>query len=61
LGGTPTKLGDVLSPIIGSAAGRVISISGVENTLRANIMIENKAMQDYTDLINTIHMNTAVS
>jgi bacterioferritin len=54
LGGTPTKIGDVLSPIIGSVAGSIISISGVENTLKANIMIEHKAMSDYTDLINSV-------
>ena len=54
LGETPTKLGDVLSPIIGEVAGSVISLTGVENTLKANILIEQKAMHDYTDLINII-------
>jgi bacterioferritin len=53
-GEAPTKLGDMLSPIIGRVAGSVLSISGVENTLKTNILIEQKAMSDYTDLINTI-------
>jgi bacterioferritin len=35
LGGTPTKFGDVVSPIIGSLAGKLISSAGVENTLKA--------------------------
>ena len=54
LGGTPTKLGDVISPILGSIAGELISLAGVENTLQANILIEKKAMKDYTDLINMV-------
>lgn len=54
LGGTPTKLGDVLSPIIGKVAGSVLSISGMKDTLKTNILIAQKAMSDYTDLINTI-------
>jgi bacterioferritin len=54
LGGTPTKLGDVISPVIGDIAGGLISLTGIENTLKANILIERKAMKDYTDLINTI-------
>ncbi len=54
LGGTPTALGDVISPILGSIAGKIVSLAGVENTLKANILIERKAMADYTNLINTI-------
>ncbi|HEX3043672.1 MAG TPA: ferritin-like domain-containing protein [Bacillota bacterium] len=54
LGGKPTKIGDVVSPILGKIAGELISYAGVENTLKANILIEQKAMQDYTDLINTV-------
>ncbi len=54
LGGVPTKLGDVLSPILGKVAGSLLSASGIENTLKANILLEQKAMNDYTDLINTI-------
>lgn len=54
LGGTPTKFGDVIAPILGELAGELISYTGIENTLKANILIERKAMADYTDLINTI-------
>jgi bacterioferritin len=57
LGGSPTKLGDVLSPILGKVAGSILSISGLENVLKANILIEQKAMNDYTELINTIQDN----
>ena len=54
LQGTPTKIGDVLSPILGRVAGSLLSISGIKNVLKANILIEQKAMNDYTELINTI-------
>lgn len=54
LGGRPTKIGSIVSPAIGRIAGKVISLFGVETTLKANIMIERKAMKDYTDLINSI-------
>ena len=53
-GGKPTTLGDIISPILGSVAGKLISFAGVEDTLKANILIERKAMSDYTDLINTV-------
>ena len=54
LDGTPTKLGDVISPIIGSVAGKLVSLSGLQNTLKTNILIEQKAMKDYRDLIETV-------
>lgn len=54
MGGTPTKLGDIISPILGSFAGELISLTGLENTLQTNILIEKKAMKDYTDLINSV-------
>ncbi len=50
----PTKLGDILSPILGKVAGSLVSISGIENVLKADILLEQKAMTDYTELINTI-------
>jgi bacterioferritin len=53
-GGKPTKLGWLVSPVIGRIAGKLTAFSGMENTLKANIMIERKAMKDYTDLINDI-------
>ncbi|OLN31828.1 demethoxyubiquinone hydroxylase family protein [Desulfosporosinus metallidurans] len=54
LGANPSPLGDVLSPLIGSIAGKIISLTGLEDVLKINIMIENKAMKDYKELINTL-------
>ncbi len=54
LDGIPTKLGDIISPILGKVAGSLVSISGIENVLKADILLEQKAMSDYTELINTI-------
>ncbi|MDT3701081.1 MAG: ferritin-like domain-containing protein [Thermincola sp.] len=51
IGGQPTKIGDVISPILGSVAGKLISFTGLENTLKADILLEQKAMKDYKDLI----------
>lgn len=54
MGGTPTKLGDVISPIVGSVFGKLFAISGLENVLKINILIEQKAMQDYKNLIQVL-------
>jgi len=54
LGASPSLLGDVLSPIIGSLAGKLISLTGLEEVLKINILIEQKAMKDYKELINTL-------
>lgn len=51
LGQTPTILGDVISPILGSVAGKTISLTGLSNTFKVNILLERKAMRDYSDLI----------
>lgn len=53
-GGRPTRFGSLVSPLIGKMAGKIISWFGVAAVLKANIIIENKAMKDYTDLINTV-------
>ncbi|MHB8075318.1 ferritin-like domain-containing protein [Desulfosporosinus fructosivorans] len=55
LGGKPTVLGDIISPIIGKVAGELISMTGLEDTLAIDIMIEQKAMKDYNDLIEKLH------
>jgi len=54
LGGNPSKIGDVLAPILGSVAGTVLSVTGLSNVLKANILIEQKAMKDYKDLIHQL-------
>ncbi|ATW27342.1 ferritin-like domain-containing protein [Candidatus Formimonas warabiya] len=55
LGRTPTVLGDILSPIIGRLGGKLISFAGLKDTLMANIIIEQKAMKDYNNLIERLH------
>lgn len=55
LGSNPTALGDILSPLIGKLAGELISLTGLEDTLTANILIEQKAMKDYNSLIERLH------
>lgn len=57
LGGKPTLLGDIISPIIGRVAGELISMTGLEDTLAINILIEQKAMKDYNDLIEKLHQD----
>ena len=57
LGGKPTVLGDTISPIIGKVAGELISMTGLEDTLAINIMIEQKAMEDYNELIEKLHQD----
>lgn len=54
LGRTPTKLGEVISPIIGTIGGAVLGLVGINKVLEANIAIEIKAMNDYKDLIETL-------
>lgn len=60
LGGKPTVLGDIISPIIGKVAGELISMTGLEDTLAINILIEQKAMKDYNDLIMKLHQDKYV-
>jgi bacterioferritin len=54
LGAKPTTIGDVLSPLIGHYAGRMMGTRDLAEVLKVNIMIEQKAMKDYRDLINTL-------
>jgi bacterioferritin len=55
LGSKPTVLGDIISPIIGKLAGGLIAKTGLEDTLAINILIEQKAMQDYSDLLEELN------
>ncbi len=48
LGYNPTKLGDVIAPLIGKIAGTMVSKGGLENVLKANILLENKASRIIT-------------
>lgn len=51
LGGTPTKIGDVLAPVAGQIAGKVLARIGTAALLRANIKLEEMAMRDYKDFL----------
>lgn len=51
LGGIPTKLGDVLAPITGQIAGKILAGIGTVAVLKANIKLEEKAMQDYKNFL----------
>ncbi|MDK2799392.1 MAG: hypothetical protein PWP27_2445 [Clostridiales bacterium] len=54
LGGKPTALGDVVAPIIGKTLGKVLALSGIGNLLKVNILLEQKAMKDYKELIHSV-------
>lgn len=54
LGGKPSILGDIIAPIIGSLGGRVVSFTGLEDTLKINILLEEKAKKDYKEFIHII-------
>ncbi|HBL36411.1 MAG TPA: cytochrome B [Firmicutes bacterium] len=53
-GREPYKIGDVISPLFGGLLGRILAFSGLEKTLQANILIENKAMADYVALLQQV-------
>ncbi len=54
LGSQPGKLGDVLAPIVGKVAGTIFSLSGAKHVLNINILLEQRAMEDYRNLINKL-------
>jgi bacterioferritin len=58
LGSKPNLLGDVLGPILGKVGGQVSALAGVANMLKANILLEQKAMEDYKGLISKIDGNS---
>lgn len=51
MGREPTKLGDVIAPILGKASGILTGALGPKMLLKADITLEEKAMKDYKDLI----------
>lgn len=51
LGGYPTRLGDVLAPILGRMAGQAVMLAGTQAVLKTDIVLEEKAMHDYKDLL----------
>jgi bacterioferritin len=54
LGAKPTLLGDVLGPLTGKIGGHVIPLVGLKNMLKANVMLEQKAMADYKKFISSL-------
>ncbi|MEL1134867.1 ferritin-like domain-containing protein [Desulfitobacterium sp. THU1] len=54
MGGTPTALGEVISPIIGMSLGSLMSLTGLERALQLNAEIERKAMSDYKKLVEDL-------
>ncbi|SFH11687.1 bacterioferritin [Desulfotomaculum arcticum] len=57
LGAEPTKLGDVISPLVGNTAGMMTGLVGPKLMLKTDITLEEKAMQDYKNLIIQIGDN----
>ncbi|MCL4425867.1 MAG: ferritin-like domain-containing protein [Firmicutes bacterium] len=53
-GGQPTRVGDVLSPILGAALGKFLGATDVATMLKTNIKIEAKAVTDYQKLIREL-------
>jgi bacterioferritin len=54
LGAQPTRLGDVIAPMLGHLAGKIIGATKLEEVLKINTMIEFKAMKDYRELIKNL-------
>ncbi|BCV22641.1 ferritin-like domain-containing protein [Moorella sp. Hama-1] len=50
-GATPTRLGTIIAPILGIAAGTILNWTSTRTVLWANITLEEKAMADYKGLI----------
>ncbi len=50
-GAEPTMLGDVISPLLGKTAGFLSGLAGPKAMLKLDIVLEEKAMKDYKDLI----------
>jgi bacterioferritin len=57
LGGKPTYLGEVISPILGFSLGNLVSLTGLENVLEINKKVEIKAMSDYRRLLMELLKN----
>jgi bacterioferritin len=50
-GSEPTRLGDVIAPLVGKAMGELTGLFGPQMILKADIDIEEKAMKDYKQAI----------
>ena len=54
LGETPSPLGDLIFPIIGSVTGSFLSLTGAQNVLKANIRLEEHATKEYKNLVESL-------
>ena len=50
-GHMPTFLGDVISPLLGKTAGTISGLLGPKVIFKMDIILEEKAMQDYKNMI----------
>ena len=57
LGYKPPPMADIITPIIGNILGKGLSLTGTASVLKANILIEQKAMKDYKELIHSLDRN----
>ncbi len=57
LGAEPTRLGDVVGPLLGKASGWATGVLGPKTVLKVGITLEEKAMKDYKDLIMRVDDN----
>jgi len=51
LGAKPIVLGNIIAPILGKIGGNITSMTGIIPMLKANILLEQRAMADYRDFI----------
>ncbi|MCL4516312.1 MAG: ferritin-like domain-containing protein [Firmicutes bacterium] len=51
LGREPTKLGDMLAPVMGQLAGKASALAGPAGLLWLDIQLEEKAMKDYKEFL----------
>ena len=54
LGGKPVKIRSIVFPVLGKVVGDLVSLLGIERSLKTNILLESKAMNHYIDLINAV-------
>lgn len=59
LGSTPTRLGDIIAPIVGKIVGNTMGLSGLKIALKANSLLESKAISDYELLIKNLEKDNS--
>jgi len=54
LGAKPAGVTDLLGPIFGKIGGQLMPLAGLTNMFTANVLLEQKAITDYKDLIKQV-------